>query len=224
MVAMIWSSWQPVRLNHGGVDEGRVGAGRPTMANVPTVPDFIASVVAARDLVFTSTHDHDWQIEPRESALSWHCDLFDGTPTGENDPSSHARWVSPSLRLVRSDAGRAVPPIDVRRSGPQSDLGRLAARFGRLLGVGDDPTSVDSHVYTDPLGVIDAPLRDRIENGPTAMHGDGVVRTVGLTSIRVTGEGLVVLSAGWWDSAAALDHQIALAIDVATRLAARQAT
>ena len=32
------------------------------------------------------------------------------------------------------------------------------------------------------------------------------------------GEGLIVESASWWDSAEALDHQIALAIDIAHRL------
>ena len=55
------------------------------------------------------------------------------------------------------------------------------------------------------------------------MYSDGVVRPADLSAIRVTFEGLVVSSAGWWDSAPALDHQLALAIDVATRLTARQA-
>ncbi len=188
-----------------------------------TVPDFIATVVAARDLVLTNVQDHDWRIEPRESALAWHCDLFDGTPTGDNDPSTYVRWVAPSLRLVRPDAGRPVPPLAVRRGGPQSDLGRLAAGLGRLLRGGGEKAPADSHVYTDPLGVIDAALRDRIEHGPSAMYSDGVVRPADLSAIRVTFEGLVVSSAGWWDSAPALDHQLALAIDVATRLTARQA-
>ncbi len=188
------------------------------------VPDFIAAVVAARDLVLTSVQEHDWRIEPRESALAWHCDLFDGTPTGENDPASHIRWVAPSLRLVRSGRDHPVSPLDVRLSGPQNDLGRLVAGLGRLLRGGREPAPADSYVYTDPLGVIDAPLRERIQHGPPAMSSDAVVRPANLTAIRVTYEGLTVSSAGWWDSAAALDHHLAVAIDVAARLAARQAT
>jgi len=54
------------------------------------------------------------------------------------------------------------------------------------------------------------------------MHGDGVVRPAELWSIKVTGEGLIITSVSWWGSAPALDHQIALAVDIAGRLTARQ--
>ncbi len=54
------------------------------------------------------------------------------------------------------------------------------------------------------------------------MHGDGVVRPAELWPVHVSGEGLVVESVSWWDSAPALDHQIALAVDIADRLTARK--
>ena len=73
---------------------------------------------------------------------------------------------------------------------------------------------------TDPAGILDAALRRRIENWPSARHGDGVVRPAELWSIRITREGLVVQSVSWWGSAPALDHQIGLATDIAQRLAA----
>jgi hypothetical protein len=38
----------------------------------------------------------------------------------------------------------------------------------------------------------------------------------------LTGEGLVVESVSWWDSAPALDHQIGLTVDIARRLTAQQ--
>ena len=46
------------------------------------------------------------------------------------------------------------------------------------------------------------------------------VRPAELWSVQVTREGLVVTSVSWWGSAPALDHQIALAVDIADRLAA----
>jgi hypothetical protein len=191
--------------------------------------DFISVVVGARDLVVTGAGNHAFRLEPRESVLAWHCDLDDGTPTGEGDPASFVRWVCPALRAVRSaaaTAATAAPRLDVRRTGPQSDLGRLAARLGRLAGRWSGSSagggSEGRFVYTDPQGVIDAPLRQRIEYWPAAWHGDGVVRPAELWSIHVTGEGLIVDSVSWWGSAPALDHQIALAIDIADRLTARQ--
>ena len=107
---------------------------------------------------------------------------------------------------------RADPRLDVRRSGPHSDLGRL---LGRLTG----RRAEDGLVFTDAEGLIDAELRDRIERWPAARHGDGVVRPAELSSITITREGLVVLSTSWWDSAAVLDHQLGLALDVARLLA-----
>ena len=68
--------------------------------------------------------------------------------------------------------------------------------------------------------MLDDALRRRIENWPPAPHGDGVVRPAELSSITCTGEGLVVESVSWWDSAPALDHHLGLAIDIAGRLAA----
>ena len=186
--------------------------------------DFVTAVANDRDLVVTSAGDHVCRVEPRASDLAWFCDLDDGTPTGENDPASHVRWACPALRL-RATAGTAAGPVlEVRRSGPQSDLGRLMTRFGRLTGRGSSlPAGSDGDgrfVYTDPAGILDEALRRRIESWPTARHGDGVVRPAQLSSIRVTREGLVVESVSWWDSAPALDHQIGLALDIAGRLTA----
>lgn len=187
---------------------------------------FVDVVVADRGLVVRSAHDHACRLEPRGSDLAWYCDLDDGTPTGEDDPASFVRWVCPALRVGRSATGMAAPLLDVRRSGPRSDLGRLMKKFGRLAGRasgGGPGDGVDERfVYTDPAGVLDVALRRRIENWPSALHGDGVVRPAELWSIKITGEGLVVESASWWGSAPVLDHQIGLATDIAHRLTAQR--
>lgn len=185
--------------------------------------DFVDVVVSERELVVTSGNWRGCRLEPRQSDLAWHCDLDDGTPTGENDPASYVRWVCPTLRL---GPATAAPIVDVRRTGPQSDLGKVMKELGRLAArLGGRPTGVEVEgrfAYTDPAGILDAALRRRIESGPPAMHGDGVVQPVELTSIKVTREGLIVESASWWDSAPALDHQIGLAVDIARRVAAQQ--
>ena len=95
----------------------------------------------------------------------------------------------------------------------------LAGGASRRAPGGDDDARF---VYTDPAGILDAALRRRIENWPSALHGDGVVRPAELWSISLTGEGLVVESVSWWGSAPALDHQIGLAIDIAHRLTAHR--
>lgn len=185
---------------------------------------FVEVVVRDRDLVVTSAFDHACRLEPRVGDLAWFCDLDDGTPTGEADPASFVRWVCPALGVGTSAGGAAVPVIDVHRLGPRSDLGRLVRGFGRLAGraSGRAPTADEGgrYGYTDPAGLLDARLRERVEHWPTALHGDGEVRPAELGSIRQTREGLVVGSASWWGSAPALDHQIGLALDIAQRLTA----
>ncbi|MEP7332698.1 MAG: hypothetical protein ABI692_11455 [Terracoccus sp.] len=189
--------------------------------------DFVDVIVTERHLVVTSADDHVCRLEPLESDLAWYCDLDDGTSSsGESDPASFVRWVSPALRVGPSASGSVVPLLDVRRPGPHSDLGRLMKKLGRLVGEasrrapgGDDEARF---VYADPGGVLDVALRRRLENWPSALHGDGVVRPAELWSIALTGEGLVVESVSWWGSAPALDHQIGLAIDIAHRLTARR--
>ena len=185
----------------------------------PSNFDFVNIVVADLDLVVTTSHRHACRLEPRESIPGWYCDLDDGTPTGESDPATFVRWVCPALRTAGPATGAAYPVVDVHRSGPQSDLGKLVQKF-RLL-TGRPPESVDERfVYTDPAGVLDADLRRRIENWPPALHGDGVVRPAELSSIRRNSEGLIVESVSWWGSAAALDHQLRLAVDISQRLTA----
>jgi hypothetical protein len=89
--------------------------------------DFVTAVANDRELLVTSAGDHVCRLEPRASDLPWFCDLDDCTPTGVNDLASHVRWVCPALR-VRASAGTAAGPVlEVRRPGPQSDLGRLVA-------------------------------------------------------------------------------------------------
>ncbi len=183
------------------------------------LPPFVQTVVSTRDLVVTNVADHAWRLEPRRSVLAWHCDLDDGTPTGENDPASFVRWVCPGLRVAGSTTG---PELDVRRRGAESDLGRVLAWLGRRAGRPTNAGTADRFTYTDPHGILDPQLRQRIENWPPAAHGDGVERPAELSSIRVNREGLVVESASWWDSAAALDHQVHLATDIADRLALRR--
>ena len=185
--------------------------------------DFVNEVVRQRDLRVTSDEQHSCRVEPRSAVLGWHCDLDDGTPMDpDKDPASFVRWVCPALRIspLRPDA-----PLEVRRAGPQSDLGKLVQGVGRLLGRGPRRSpgvaAEERYVYTDPAGILDDDLRHGLENWPRAMHGDGVVRPAELWSIRVTHEGLIVESVSWWGSAAALDHQLALSIDLADRLAAR---
>jgi hypothetical protein len=202
--------------------------------------DFINEVARARGLVLTTTGKHFFRLEPRPApAPAWHCDLDDGTPSGEGDPGTYVRWVCPALRLVWSAAARqsAVSAasasggqLDVRRTGPQSDLGRLVAGFRRLVGrssggpadggSGSGAGADGGLAHTDPYGVLDGPLRHRIEHWPPAWHGDGVLRPAQLGSIGITFEGLIVSSYGWWGSAAVLDHHIGLAVDIADRLRA----
>jgi len=182
--------------------------------------DFVAMVVAERDLVVTSSTAHTSRVEPRRSDFAWHCDLDDGTPTGENDPASFVRWVCPDLRTRRPSPAGPPVTLDVHRAGPASDLGRLAQRLARLAGHAPGGPPAGSLVVTDPHGVLDPGLRQRLEGWPPAMHGDGVVRPAELSSIGITAEGLVVSSVSWWGSAPALRHQVDLAVDVAHRLAA----
>jgi hypothetical protein len=188
--------------------------------------DFVNIVAADRDLVVTSAHDHACRLEPRKSDLAWHCDLEDGYSTdSERDPASFVRWVCPGLRSPPSPAGTAVPLLGVSRPGPHSDLGKLIKGLGRLMGRTSstpDGGSGERFVYTDPAGILDADLRHRIENWPSALHGDGVVRPAELWSIKMTREGLIVNSVSWWNSAPALNHQISLAVDVARRLNAQR--
>jgi hypothetical protein len=187
--------------------------------------DFIDVVARARGLLLTGTGGHVFRLEPRGEAPAWYCDLDDGTPTGENDPASFVRWVCPALRVVRSPTASVTPPLDVHRPGPHSDLGRIVSWFGRLAGRSPGPASAAGaegrYTYTDPHGILDAQLRHRVEHWPAALHGDGVMRPAELWSIQVTGEGLVITSVSWWSSAPALDHQIALAVDIAGRLTAQ---
>ncbi len=130
--------------------------------------------------------------------------------------------MCPQLRVRGTASTARLPLLAVRRSGPQSDLGKLVRGLGRLTGaasrrgpLGGPGTRYD---YTDPAGILDAELRRRIESWPSAQHGDGVVRPVELWSIHHNREGLVVDSASWWGSAPALDHQIGLALEIARRL------
>lgn len=188
--------------------------------------DFVNVVAADRDLVVTTAHDHFCRLEPRESDLAWFCDLDDGTPTdSDRDPDSFVRWVCPALRVGQSATATAVPLLDVHQPGPHSDLGRLMQGLGRLVGLTSRRTlggdSDGRFVYTDPAGILDVGLRQRIDNWPLADHGDGVVRPAELWSIKLNREGLVVQSVSWWDSAPALDHQIGLAVDIARRLEAQ---
>ncbi len=181
-------------------------------------------MAADRDLVVTCAHEHACRLEPQGTGLAWHCDLDDGTSSsGESDPASHVRWVCPALRIRGTATSVEGPLLDVRRRGPQSDLGRLVRAFGRSIGrssEGASDTGADGRfVYTDPAGILDADLRRRIEHWPSAPHGDGV-RPAELWAVRTTREGLVVESASWWDSPQALDHQIGLSIDIARRLSA----
>jgi hypothetical protein len=118
-----------------------------------------------------------------------------------------------------------TPVLDVHRPGPHSDLGRIVSWFSRLAGRSSGPPRTDGesrYAYTDPHLILDAELRHRVEHWPAALHGDGLMRPAELWSIQVTNEGLVITSVSWWSSAPALDHQIALAIDIAGRLTAQQ--
>lgn len=171
--------------------------------------DFVHDVARARGLRVTGD-GHVFRLEPRDASPAWHCDLDDGTPTGDDDPASFVRWVCPALR----DA----PPFQVGRTGPHSDLGRIVSWLGRLAG--RPAAEAGGYAYTDPSGILDDALRHRIEHWPAAPHGDGVVRPAELWSIQVKREGLIVNSVSWWGSAAALEHQLALADEIAARLLA----
>ena len=189
--------------------------------------DFVNTVVARRDLVVTSSEAHFCRLEPRGPGLAWHCDLDDGTPTDtDKNPASFVRWVCRDLRVRYPATEPLGPTLDVHQTGPHSDLGRLLQGLGRLTGLVPRPPpdgGIERRVvYTDPAGILDDALRQRIENWPSAPHGDDrVVRPAELWKIKRTHEGLVVESVGWWDGAPALDHQIGLAGDIGRRLTAR---
>ena len=178
---------------------------------------FIDDVARARGLRVTRRGAHSARLQPAGEPPAWFCELEEGVPDGENDPASFVRWVCPALRTSFS-AGS--PPLEVRRPGPHSDLGRIGAWFGRLAGRQSPTAAEGRYAYTDPHGILDARLRHRLEHWPDAVHGDGIVRPAELWSIKVTREGLVVTSVSWWGSAPALDHQIGLAVDIAGRLTA----
>ena len=178
---------------------------------------FVDDVARARRLLVTRRGGHEARLQPAGEPPDWYCDLQEGVPDGENDPASYVRWVCPALRTMHS-AGS--PILDVHQRGPHSDLGRLVAWFGRRAGRSSSPAAEEKYAYTDPQGILDPQLRQRVEHWPDAVHGDGVLRPAELWSIQVTREGLVVTSVSWWGSAPALDHQIALAVDVAARLTA----
>lgn len=203
------------------------GVTRPPYDAAMAAPanDFVHQVAAARDLVVTASGGYTLRLEPRVATLHWYCDVYDGTPTGDTDTASSVRWVCPALRTRWSPAGTTAQVLDVRRPGPHSDLGRWAARLGRLVSGRQSGTpdggAQERFVVTDPQEVLDADLHRRMEHWPPALHGDGTTRPAELWSIRVTGEGLVVTSVSWWGSAAALDHQIGLSVDVAERLLRR---
>jgi len=203
-----------------------LGSGAYDAAVVASPNDFIDVVARARGLLVTRTSSHVFRLESRGESPPWYCDLDDGTPTGESDPASSVRWVCPQLRAVRSPTEPVTTLLDVHRPGSHSDLARMVSWFGRLTGRrAVTPTSAGAesrYSYTDPYRIMDAELRHRAEHWPSALHGDGVVRPAELWSIQVSGEGLIVTSVSWWGSAPALDHQIALAVDVAGRLAAEQ--
>jgi hypothetical protein len=97
--------------------------------------------------------------------------------TGESDPASYVRWVCPELPVRRTTAGADAPVLDVHRTGPQSDLGRLLKGLGRLVGGTSRSTPADDvagrFVCTDPAGILDAALRGRLESWLWAPHGDG---------------------------------------------------
>jgi len=189
---------------------------------LPSHFDFVNVVAADLDLLVTSSDRHACRLEPRVSALSWYCDLDDGTPTGESDPASFVRWVCPALRVGGPTTGAAYPVVDVHRSGPSSELGKLVQKFRLFAGRPPERGVDERFSYTDPAGVLDADVRRRIENWPPALHGDGVVRPAELSSIRSSSEGLIVESVSWWGSAPALGHQIRVAIEIAHRLTAQR--
>ncbi|MEO5651973.1 MAG: hypothetical protein ABIN79_05705 [Marmoricola sp.] len=189
--------------------------------------DFVDQVAADRDLILTSAGAHACRLEPRESDLAWHCDLDDGTPTDTDcDPAAFVRWVCPALRAESSATSPSGAVLDVRRTGPQSDLGRLIKGLGRFTGRASrhtaDGDGEGRYAYTDPTGILDVALRRLIENWPSAQHGDGGIRPAELLSVKCTREGLIVDSVSWWGSAPALDHQIGLALEIAHRLATRR--
>lgn len=70
----------------------------------------------------------------------------------------------------------------------------------------------------DSAGILDDELRQRIENWPPAFTGSSNTQPFRLGRIGVSREGLDIFTHDWWDSEAALEHQIQLGIDLAVRL------
>jgi hypothetical protein len=70
----------------------------------------------------------------------------------------------------------------------------------------------------DSAGILDDDLRQRIENWPPAFTGGSDTQPFRHGRITLSREGLHIFTHDWWDSEAALEHQIQLGIDLAVRL------
>jgi hypothetical protein len=179
-----------------------------------------------------------WTLSGTENDLAWTCVLtltYDRVEAGRT--SSSIDWICPSIGVtdeklkhamsnltaesIRSGevGDRALPPrLSARRAGPQTDVGVVfdALKKRSLKALFRAPEyRVD---IDDPAGILDDDLRERIENWPPAFTGNSDTQPVRLGMIRVEPRGLRIVTEDWWDSAAALEHQILLGIDLALRL------
>ena len=198
--------------------------------------EFIAEAARVAGWQLTTKHDR-WLLDGVDRGVTWRCEL-----TGKNmhtELSAQVNWICSALGVTDEQARRVLDTITVANiragnlpgaddlpatltigdAGPQTDLGQMwqlvKTRNLRGLFKADRSLTID-----DSRGLIDAPLRARIERWPTAYVGTSDDRPAKIAWARVEPSGFRVVSSGWWDSAAALTHQIELGIDLAARLLA----
>jgi hypothetical protein len=179
-----------------------------------------------------------WTLSGTENHLAWTCDLsltYDSVESGQMHSS--IEWICPSLGVTDAQVKEVMssvtaeslrsgtishnalaPRLSATRAGPQTDVGLVIDALKKrslraLFRAPEYRVDID-----DPGAILDDELRRRIEKWPPAFTGNSDNQPVRLGMICVEPSGLRIVTEDWWDSAAALEHQILLGIDLALRL------
>ncbi len=194
---------------------------------------FFEDLAARGGYRITRSGPGDFTLSGARGAIEWTCRAHRYSDTEQTTAS--VSWLCPTVAIREHDVrdviaslhdgatGRAIPALPpsltVSYSGPQTDLGHLVdvVRSRSLKALWQRPQR--ELVIDDPYGIVDDDLAGRLEHWPPAFTGAREDRPVRLSLVRLETDGLWVRSEGWWDSAATLDHQIRLGIDLAARLA-----
>ena len=212
------------------------------MASSWTSSEFIDKVASGRGWGLRRSFWSDtWTLSGAENDLEWTCILTPRSGSDDEESASSIDWVCPSfaitdekvrqlmsdITVVAESIGSGVipditPPPTLSASwsggGPLTEIGCLieclkSLSLKPLFSVPEYLLDID-----DSAGILDDELRQRIENWPPAFTGSSNTQPFRLGTIRVEAEGLRIVTSDWWDSEAALEHQIQLGIDLAVRL------